>query len=355
MLEEIYKVSIIVPVYNVEKYLKKCIDSLINQTYKNIEIILVDDGATDNSGDICNEYARKDTRCKVYHIENSGLSGARNFGLNHINGDLIMFVDADDWLDLNCLEECISIILKHKDIDCIIFPYIREFKDISKKNNILGVEEKIFKGQIMKDKIHRRLFGPLNKELLHPDAMDNLNTAWSKLYFSKFVKDMKFVGAEKIGTAEDITFNIELFYKFDVVYYLLKVYYHYNKINETSIVHTYKKDLIITRQNFRKYALEFIQKYKLEKEYYKALNNRIVLDLLTLIRNIMGADKSYKEKYNLVKDLLCHSRYKKLFADFEFKYLGLKWKLYYFLCKKEHIIFVMLMTFLAEKLKKYLK
>lgn len=90
-------VSIIVPVYNVEKYLPKCVDSLINQTYKNVEIILVDDGSTDQSGNICDTYLEKDNRIVVLHKKNGGLSDARNFGIEHAKGDYYSFVDSDDY------------------------------------------------------------------------------------------------------------------------------------------------------------------------------------------------------------------------------------------------------------------
>ncbi|HJA50079.1 MAG TPA: glycosyltransferase, partial [Candidatus Fusicatenibacter intestinipullorum] len=94
------KISVIIPVYNVEKYLKRCLDSVINQTYKNLEIILIDDGSTDNSGKICDEYAQKDERIIVIHKENGGVSSARNKGLDICIGDYISFIDSDDWINL---------------------------------------------------------------------------------------------------------------------------------------------------------------------------------------------------------------------------------------------------------------
>ena len=100
-------ISIIVPIYNVQKYLDRCMKTLLNQTYRNIEIILVDDGSTDSSGDICDEYAQIDARIKVIHKENGGLSSARNAGLDVCTsgGELIAFVDSDDWVDSTMYEE----------------------------------------------------------------------------------------------------------------------------------------------------------------------------------------------------------------------------------------------------------
>ena len=112
-------ISVIVPVYNVEYYLKQCLDSIVNQTYRNLEIILVDDGSTDSSGDICDEYAQIDARIKVIHKENGGVSSARNAALDLCTpgGDLVAFVDSDDWLELNMYETLLEqIYLYNADI-----------------------------------------------------------------------------------------------------------------------------------------------------------------------------------------------------------------------------------------------
>ena len=102
------KISVIIPVYKVEQYLPECLDSIINQTYKNLEIICIDDGSPDNSGKILDEYASKDNRIRVIHKENGGISSARNAGLDIATGDWISFVDSDDWLDINTYEKLLS-------------------------------------------------------------------------------------------------------------------------------------------------------------------------------------------------------------------------------------------------------
>lgn len=105
--------SIIVPVYKVEKYLRQCLDSIVNQTYENLEIILIDDGSPDNCGKICDEYAQRDNRIKVIHKENGGLSSARNIGTQIAKGEYITYVDSDDWLDKNMYSELISALEKY--------------------------------------------------------------------------------------------------------------------------------------------------------------------------------------------------------------------------------------------------
>ena len=161
-MEKIYKVSIIVPVYNVEKYIKRCLDSLINQTYKNLEIILIDDGSTDSSGKICDQYKIKDNRFKVIHQKNRGLPSARNTGIDNITGNIVMFIDSDDWIDKDCIEKCIKEFKLNNKLECIVFPYIREFENISKPVYFLGKREKLFINDEIRKYIHRRLFGPIN-------------------------------------------------------------------------------------------------------------------------------------------------------------------------------------------------
>ncbi|WP_190284763.1 glycosyltransferase [Bacillus sp. S3] len=113
-----YLVSIIVPIYNVENYLSRCIDSLLNQTYKKVEVILINDGSIDNSGTICDKYAFEDSRIKVIHRENGGLSEARNTGILNATGDYILFVDSDDYIEPNSIEVLISHAIKY-DLDVL--------------------------------------------------------------------------------------------------------------------------------------------------------------------------------------------------------------------------------------------
>lgn len=124
------KVSIIVPVYNIENFISGCIESLINQTYTNIEIILVDDGSTDGSAALCDEYAKKGSQIKVIHKQNGGLSSARNTGLSVAKGTYIMFVDGDDYLSLNAVELLVNLLSK-SDTDFIQFDYLETESEYS--------------------------------------------------------------------------------------------------------------------------------------------------------------------------------------------------------------------------------
>ena len=125
--------SIIVPVYNTKPFLHRCLESLINQTYENLEIILVNDGSTDGSGDICNEYSSRDSRILVIHKENQGLSMARNSGIYAANGNLLIFVDSDDYIELNTCEIIRGKILKVQgSVDVVVMGMIKRYKNSSK-------------------------------------------------------------------------------------------------------------------------------------------------------------------------------------------------------------------------------
>lgn len=113
------KISIIVPVYKAEPYLKKCIDSILNQTFKDFELILVDDGSPDRCGEICDEYALKDSRIKIIHKENGGQSSARNVGLDIAQGEYIGFVDSDDWIEPDMYKKLFKV-LKNDNVDMAI-------------------------------------------------------------------------------------------------------------------------------------------------------------------------------------------------------------------------------------------
>ena len=128
------KVSVILPIYNVEKYLKNCIESLTNQTYENLEIILVDDGSTDNSGKICDEIAKSDERVMVIHKQNGGLAAARNTGYLETTGKYLMYVDSDDIVKKDVVENCVEAIEKENS-DVVIFGYEKVDETLSKRAN----------------------------------------------------------------------------------------------------------------------------------------------------------------------------------------------------------------------------
>ena len=171
-------ISVIVPVYNVEKYLEKCIDSILSQTFKNFEIILVDDGSTDSCGIICDEYERLDNRVKVIHKINGGLSSARNSGLEIASGEYVAFVDSDDWIDKNMYQELYNE---------------------AKKNNADIVQCKFIKAKDENVSIYNNEFNEV-EVIGNLDALCNLYNercietvvTWNKLYKRYLFNDIVF-------------------------------------------------------------------------------------------------------------------------------------------------------------------
>ena len=171
---EEYKLSVIVPVYNAEKKLSKCIESITNQTYKNLEIILIDDGSTDNSLKICTDYKEKDNRIKVIHCENGGVSKARNIGLKNCTGDLVTFIDSDDFIDVNTYEKCINIFNDY-NVDSVRFNAVLQKESNSKPLKIPyksdGIHSKI---QIVEWFADYELLGSVCCLIIKKKIIDNI-------------------------------------------------------------------------------------------------------------------------------------------------------------------------------------
>ena len=206
------KISVIVPIYNVEPYLRRCIDSIINQTYENLEIILVDDGSRDNCGQICDDYAKKDTRIKVIHKKNGGLSDARNTGLEVCTGNFISFVDSDDWIDKTMLQVMINLMKSNESDICECgVEYVYENKNILQSEN-LNSNISIFN----------------KEESLNNLLLNNIRqTVWNKLYKSTVIKNMFF----EIGKCnEDEFWTYKILDKINkVVKTEQKLYYYYQR------------------------------------------------------------------------------------------------------------------------------
>lgn len=188
MNQEIKKVSIIVPVYNVEKYLDQCIQSIINQTYRNLEIFLVNDGSTDKSGELCNIWSKYDTRIHVIHQTNQGVSVARNVALDQITGQYLLFIDSDDWIEKFMVERLVSKIETEVDIDAVFCGYV-EFEDDSNKN--LQIVSPSLNRIIDRNSGVAEIFGEYS------------TMVWNKLFSTKLLNEMIYFDTNlKIGEDE---------------------------------------------------------------------------------------------------------------------------------------------------------
>lgn len=184
------KVFIIVPIYNVEKFIRKTIESLINQTYNNIEIILVDDGSPDDSPRICDDYSKKDTRIKVIHKENGGVSSARNSGMKASCGDYIMFVDGDDYVEPDYVDYFINLIKKTQTQIAISYFVFNIFDKTQIKRDSVGIIP--------------------SEEAMEQIYLERINVAvWNKIYSKEVIAEYNILFNEDIWYGEGMLFNIE--------------------------------------------------------------------------------------------------------------------------------------------------
>ena len=186
MNEDIF-ISVIIPVFNVENYLRKTINSILNQTFRNFEIILINDGSTDSSGEICNEYANKFESIKVFHQKNAGLSAARNVGISKSKGNYICFLDSDDWYSNNALEEFVKLITDFKaDIAAIsVFEIFDEHTDYISENKINVFNNSEAMIQLFKN---AEVFGTACNKLYKREIFNNIRfpegLSWEDMYIS---------------------------------------------------------------------------------------------------------------------------------------------------------------------------
>lgn len=234
-------ISVVVPVYNVEKYLKRCIDSILNQTYGELEIILVDDGSTDSSSQICDEYAEQDSRICVIHKENGGPSDARNLGISKATSEYLAFVDSDDWLAPDIYEYSMNL-QKEYHADIVEFG-IRRVKDWTEGRES-EVEEKIYCST--------------GKEMLPRIYQNNMGgsiTIWNKLYKKDIFQGNLF---EKGKIFEDTLLSPKLLYRANIYVVSNKIGYFYYQGNNKSI----------TKQEFSWKNLDAVYAHESNRQFY---------------------------------------------------------------------------------------
>ena len=262
------KISVIVPIYNSEKYLHRCINSIISQTYKNLEIILVDDGSTDNSGMICDQLATQDERIRVFHKKNGGLSSARNLGIEVASGDYIAFVDSDDWLADDIYEYCIDLAEKN---NCDVIDYNVEFTNGNGTKKAFGTEIKydieIIEGkEILRDYLMK---GQTEKAPF---------TVWRKLYKRHLFETIRFPEG-KIN--EDIVLNYKILKRCNKIACTNKVGYYYFQSEESITRNCLKKrdfdlldaceELIALTEEEDYTGIKYLAKVKNARSYFSLL------------------------------------------------------------------------------------
>lgn len=281
------KVSVIIPVYNVEKYLRRCLDSVVNQTYKNLEIILVNDGSPDDSKEICEEYAAKHDNIQLISQENQGNSGARNTALKYITGEYVMFVDSDDWIELDAIEYCVES-MKENNVDIVVTQMVRKKSYIPAKENT-NILEKI----LTQEQYAKQFFKIGSNKIEY--------YIWSKLYKREVVNNITFPTGLSIG--EDALMTFRYIINSRKIFYSTKVTYNYF-YNDDSLTSKFSgKDFNL--EKIWDLVIEDAVNYGNEEYIYYAKINRYRIDFNLLCRIALSENKEDTDKYKeKIKELL---------------------------------------------------
>lgn len=298
------KISVIVPVYKAENYLHRCVDSLLAQTFEDFEILLVDDGSPDASGAICDEYAQKDHRIRVFHKENGGVSSARQCGIDHAQGEYTIHADPDDWVDVSMLEELYAKA-KVEDADMVICDFYEEYKDkqIYRKQQPTALDS---------DTVLKELFQQLH------------GSCWNKLVKRACYKEYGIEFDQELSFCEDLYFHASLLRNPIRISYLPKAFYHYDQTsNPNSIVSGYSKETYAyDRMLYSKF-------YHLLKDTDTLHQAKVSLNYMFVYRAFTGnvfTSQEFKERFK--------SNSQVVFEKFKMKDIGLLHCIFFvFSCK----------------------
>jgi len=311
------KISIIIPVYNVEQYLRQCLDSIVNQTYNNLEIICVNDGSKDNSIDILNEYKQKDSRIKIIDKQNEGVSVARNTGLLYASSDYVMFVDADDWLELNACEELVKYLEKNAS-DILIFSSWDCMADKKCPNyRVKKIEDIVY----------------YNTEI--DFAIFNM-ICFNKIYRLDFIKNTGVLFPPGLTSAEDHIFCNLLQFNNPICNFIPMTLYYHRRDNNTSLTKTCNivaTDLIaykilssneLYKKQDKKYQLQILHRFLIaanwRKNMYAGQKGEIQIDkdiceFLKYSETLFSKeDLKTLKYYNNLKNLKIKNFIKKVFS-----------------------------------------
>ena len=316
-------VTVVIPIYNVEKYLDRCVNSIVNQTYKNIEIILVDDGSPDNCPQMCDEWAKKDERIRVVHKLNAGLGMARNSGLEIARGEYLLFIDSDDYLDISTIELCVSSAVHHNS-DVVIFGR----KDVD-DNSVVGemnikTNTDIFRGKEVQHTLLPAVFSY---------KMGFGVSAAGRMYrtdvFEKY--NLRFRSEREI-ISEDAYFALELFSKDVTVSVVRENLYHYYRRSD-SLTHTYRADRQLKNDAFLSQCVTLAEKEKLPKQVSTHLMVRYHLYTIAAIKQLMTSSLTKKEKKTALRSIFTNKTFRNTLTKEVLSYEDFNLRMFYYSVK----------------------
>ena len=270
-MKEKFLISVIIPVYNAEKYLVRCVNSVLTQTYENIELVLVNDGSKDNSLKICKKLQSEDTRIKVIDKENEGAGAARNAGLDVIDGEYVMFIDADDWIEADMFSFLISCMYTEEDIDVAVCNHYIEGYNCENR-----IEAKCM--DLTEDKL---ITNDISFCVAKLDESGRFNYLWNRLYKNSIIKKHNIRFEKKFVTGQDLDFNLKYFKYVRKCTLSDKPLYHYIKDGVGSLCARYKDNLydIVTELCRCRYEL-YREFGMLENDLYRSVYEMTYIDYM---------------------------------------------------------------------------
>lgn len=305
------KISIIVPVYKVEPYIHKCIDSILNQTFKDFELILVDDGSPDRCGEICDEYAKKDNRIVVIHKENKGVSSARNTGIQIAKGEYIAFVDPDDYIDKNMYEKLL-LMAKTNNLDITVC-------QIKTVNNILGIKKvtEIYDNEVLNKK---SIDDELMPSILHGKDYGTFSSV-NKLYKKDIFKKYGVLFDETRDHGEDARLNLTLLSKIDRIGFIKEALYIYQIYERGSLTQKFRENLFYYIKDNLHFGVTLCNKYKVY-DAIKLIEENFIINSVNFLQDISVS--KVENKKNKILIILNDNDFKKIINKYEAPSIYLK-------------------------------
>ena len=297
-------ISVVVPVYNAEKNINKCIESILEQSYRDIELILVNDGSKDNSLKICETYSSKDKRIIVLNQENRGVSSARNHGIRKAKGNYIAFVDADDWIDADFLTN-MKTLIDGQNADMVV----TNFKKIYQNKTVNG--ERHTKNYIQSE-------GNLTPNKLY-DGNEFLlgNTPWNKLFKREILIGYSIFFKENLKNGEDFIFVLEYGLRCKKILFLDDYSYNYDKSNDSSVTQRYFPDYYNNLKKTKDAYFEIIERYSNVTEDERLYHYFRVASKAIFEEGKLNNNKNFLERYIAIKNILNIREIKSHRKDFD--------------------------------------
>ena len=289
-------VTVVIPVFNVEKYLERCLCSVVNQTYKNLEILLIDDGSTDKCPEICDAWEKKDKRIKVIHKANQGLGMARNSGILNATGDFICFWDSDDYVELNTIESCIKNINKCDLPDAIIYgsKFIDKSGEITDRR-VLNPPSQIYKSDEVQN-----IFLPA----LIASKWNMLMSAWSCMYNMNLIREIKFLFVSERSIISEDVYSLLIFYNYvHHVRIINEASYCYCE-NPRSLTHTYRKDRYEKIKQFYTECMKICTDFGYNDATKGGLSISYYSYVVAAIKMIINSEETKSEKVALISEIV---------------------------------------------------